>query len=107
MDTPAHTAVRALAAACAAQLPPAPRSFATDLPAFAQPFRDLTEAVARLEPRFAFDRQGRPSAIAAIRSALPATERDLLDAVIEDHACELAAVQEAMYQLALAHGKPK
>ena len=29
-------------------------------------------------------------------------ERDLFDAVLEDHACELAAVEEALYQFARA-----
>ena len=32
-------------------------------------------------------------------------ERDLFDAVLEDHACEVAAVEEALYQLALALGR--
>jgi hypothetical protein len=29
-------------------------------------------------------------------------ERDLFEAVLDDHACEIAAVEEALYQLALA-----
>ena len=36
------------------------------------------------DAKFAFDREGRPGAIAAIRGALPMMERDLFDAVIED-----------------------
>ena len=61
------------------------------------------------DARYAFDAQGRPGALAAIRAALPAMERDLLDAVLEDVACELAAWQEALYQVAQAakrHGQP-
>jgi len=65
-------------------------------------YRDLLDAVRRQDPRFAFDREGRPAAIDAVRAALPAMERDLFDAVIEDHACEIAAIEEAMYQLARA-----
>jgi hypothetical protein len=38
----------------------------------------------------------------AVREALPMMERDLFDAVLEDQACELAAVEEALYQFALA-----
>jgi hypothetical protein len=33
-------------------------------------------------------------------------ERDLFDAVLDDHACELAAVEEALYQLARALARP-
>ena len=62
----------------------------------------LLEAVKRLDTRFAFDRDGRPGAIGAVREALPLMERDLFDAVLEDHACELAAVEEALYQLAMS-----
>lgn len=62
----------------------------------------LLDAVKRLDARFAFDRDGRPGAIGAVREALPVMERDLFDAVLEDHACELAAVEEALYQLAMS-----
>ena len=62
----------------------------------------LLHAVRKTHPRFAFDREGRPAAIDAVREALPVMERDLFDAVIEDHACGLAAVEEALYQFALA-----
>ncbi len=62
----------------------------------------LLQAVQRAHARFAFDRDGRPGAIGAVREALPVMERDLFDAVLEDHACELAAVEEALYQLAVA-----
>jgi hypothetical protein len=62
----------------------------------------LLHAIRRTHARFAFDRDGRPDAVNAIREALPMMERDLFEAMLEDHACELAAVEEALYQLALA-----
>lgn len=62
----------------------------------------LLHAVRKTHERFAFDRDGRPGAIGAVREALPVMERDLFEAVLEDHACELAAVEEALYQFALA-----
>ena len=61
----------------------------------------LLDAVRKTHERFAFDRDGRPGAINAVREALPMMERDLFDAVLEDQACELAAVEEALYQFAL------
>jgi hypothetical protein len=51
------------------------------------------------DPTYAFDRDGWPGAIAAIRGALPLTERELFDAVIEDFECELAAYCEALMQM--------
>ena len=62
----------------------------------------LLQAVRKTHARFAFDRDGRPGAVHAVREALPLMERDLFEAVLEDHACELAAVEEALYQFALA-----
>lgn len=62
----------------------------------------LVSAVRSLDPKYAFDAEGRPSAIAAVRDALPSMERDLLDAIIEDHACEVAALREAAARLMLA-----
>ena len=62
----------------------------------------LLEAVRRTHSRFAFDREGRPGAVNAVREALPAMERDVFEAVLEDHTCELAAVEEALFQFALA-----
>ena len=62
----------------------------------------LLNAVRTTHERFAFDRDGRPGAINAVREALPMMERDLFEAVLEDQACELAAVEEALYQFALA-----
>ena len=80
-----------------------------DEPAFAdvrqraaEEYRALLQAVRATNERFAFDRDGRPGAVHAVREALPAMEREVFDAVLEDHACELAAVEEALYQFALA-----
>ena len=53
-----------------------------------------------LDQRFAFDDEGRPPAIDAVRNALPMMERDLLDAIIEDFTCQLAAAAEAARQIA-------
>ena len=67
--------------------------------AIEQEFRRRLEAVKTSNPKFVFDRDGRPGAIAAVRSALPAIERELFDAVIEDCECELAAVRETLFQM--------
>lgn len=91
--------VNTLATACAARLQDA---VAADAAALEPDFRALLEAVRQLDPAFNFDRDGRPAAIAAVREALPLAERELLDAVIEDHACEVAAVHEAMFRVARA-----
>lgn len=88
-----------LADACAAKLHDV---VAADAAVLEPDFRTLLDAVRRLDASFAFDRDGRPAAIAAVREALPAIERELLDAVVEDHACEIAAVHEAMFQVARA-----
>ena len=105
MDSHAHAGVNRRAADCAAQLSSPSTSFVDTPPAFQQAFRDLTDAVRQLDARFAFDRDGRPDAIQVIRAALPALEREIFDAVIDDHACEVAATQEALYQITLAHGR--
>src|SRR5437867_5277163 len=60
------------------------------------------DAIKVTHPRFAFDREGRPAAISAVRGALPSMERELFDAVIEDCECELAATREARFQI-VAH----
>ena len=65
-------------------------------------YRQLLIALAGRDARFAFDREGRPGAVAAVRDALPLMERDLFDAIVEDHACEVAAIEEALVQLARA-----
>jgi hypothetical protein len=59
----------------------------------------LTHGIRDLGPEFAFDQEGRPGAIAAVREALPVVEREIFDAIIEDHACEVAAFREALRQL--------
>ena len=69
-------------------------------------YRALLRIVAAREARCAFDRDGRPGAIAAVREALPPMERDLFDAIVDDHACEVAAIEEALYQLARVYGRP-
>lgn len=63
-------------------------------------FRTL-EAVKASDPKFAFDHDGRPAAIAAVRAALPTTERELFDAVMEDFECEIMATREVLYQMLL------
>jgi hypothetical protein len=94
--------IAALASACARQIPTEPSSFTVDRSAFQAAFDTLLAAVAAGEARFAFDRDGRPPALQAVRDALPAMEAELLDAILEDVACELAATQEALYQIAVA-----
>lgn len=94
------TTLDTLAADCAARIPQSSRSFAEDRPALSAALEALLDAVRQSDARFAFDREGRPDAIAAVRHALPAMEADLLDAILEDVACELAAYQEALYRVA-------
>jgi hypothetical protein len=65
-------------------------------------FERTLMAVKNSHPRFSFDRDGRPAAIEAVRGALPAIERELFDAVMEDCECELAATREALFQLIAA-----
>jgi hypothetical protein len=69
---------------------------------FDSEYRELLAAASRLGPAYAFDRQGRPSAIEAVRQALPLMERDLFDAILDDFACERAAIEEGLYRVALA-----
>ena len=80
-------------------------SFAATGPAVASAYDDLLRAVRAVDARFAFDREGRPAAIAAVREALPLMERDLFEAVLEDHACEIAAIEEALFQVLRAYGR--
>jgi hypothetical protein len=89
-----------LAAACAERIPSAPSSFQDDRPALGDALDALLAAVRDSHDRFAFDRDGRPGALAAVRHALPAMEAELLDAILDDVACELAAYQETLYRLA-------
>ena len=69
-----------------------------DRAAIEEEFHRRLEAV-KTNPKFSFDRDGRPGAIAAVRAALPAIERELFDAVMEDCECELAATREALIQM--------
>ena len=105
-DRPDTTRVDDLAARIAARI--AARSaagataFADAAREFEDDYRGLLAAIASLHARFAFDRDGRPGAIAAVRNALPAVECDLLDAIVDDHACEVAAIEEALWRVARA-----
>ncbi len=77
-------------------------AFADAAREFDDEYRQLLAAVAGLHARFAFERDGRPAAIAAVRDALPAVECDLLDAIVDDQACEVAAIEEALWRVARA-----
>lgn len=87
------------ARACAAR---AREAGASGMAGHREEWTALVNAVRALDPKYAFDTEGRPSAIAAVRQALPSIERELLDAILEDHACEVAALYEAAARLALA-----
>ncbi|MDO8794761.1 MAG: hypothetical protein Q7J25_09090 [Vicinamibacterales bacterium] len=93
------------ATACAANLPASPQSFAADRPRFERSYQALLKALRDFDVRHAYDREGRPGAVDAIRAALPSTERELLQAVIDDFTCELAAVQEALYRVAIVSAR--
>jgi hypothetical protein len=90
------------AAELAARLPATSGSFDEACAGAKDEYLALLHAVRRTHERFGFDRDGRPGAVGAVREALPMMERDLFDAVLDDHACEVAAVEEALYQFALA-----
>ena len=96
------THVVRLAELCAARIDPASRSFDDNLQHFKHELDQLLDALKSLDPRFLFDRGGRPGAVSAIRGALPGVERELFDAVMEDCECELAATREAFFQLVRA-----
>ena len=87
---------------CARAIPADARSFDEDRSALGTALSELVRTVRASHERFAFDREGRPGAIAAVREALPASEAELLSAILEDVAAELAAYQEALYQVAVA-----
>jgi hypothetical protein len=97
-----RAATRRHASACAALIPTGAATFTEDRAVFSDAFEALIAVIRAADDRFAFDLEGRPGAIAAIRGALPAIESELLDAVLDDVACEIAARQEALYQVALA-----
>ena len=87
------------AAQIASQLDRAAPSFSDARLRVEQEYLDLLGALRGIDERFAFDREGRPDAIRAVREALPLMERDLFDAIVDDHACEVAAIEEALYQV--------
>ena len=89
----------------ARRLSDAHASFAEAVQEMGADYDELLRAVARLGPAYAFDRAGRPGAVEAVRQALPVMERDLFDAILDDYACELAAVQEGLLRIALAYGR--
>jgi len=70
-----------------------------DREAIEQEFQRILTTVKTSNARFAFDRDGRPGAVAAVRGALPTVERELFDAVMEDCECELAATRETLFQM--------
>jgi len=80
-------------------------SFADAKRTLEREYDELLRAVRAVDARFAFDRERRPEAIAAVREALPLMERDLFEAVLDDHACEIAAIEEALFQVLRAYGR--
>jgi len=95
--------VAQLARACAEEVP----TLASSEQLLRHPaFEALLQAIRQQDARFAFERAGRPEAIAAVRDALPAVEQDLFDAVVEDHACEVAALGEALFTILQGAGRP-
>jgi hypothetical protein len=94
------THITRLAEICASRIDPASRSFDEAFPQFKTELGELLDTLKTLDPRYLFDRHGRPGAVDAIRAALPTIERELFDAVIEDCECELAATREALFQVA-------
>jgi hypothetical protein len=91
--------VQERAEACAARMKQSPPAAIGACP---PELEALLAAIRDLGPEYAFEREGRPEAIAAVRHALPVIERDLLDAIVDDHACEVAALREAIAQIASA-----
>ena len=100
-DDPSLSDVARHADAVAARVGDTP-SFTDAARSFEAEYDQLLRAVRDVDARFAFDREGRPGAVTAVREALPLMERELFDAVMDDHACEVAAIQEALYQVLLA-----
>jgi hypothetical protein len=100
-----HDALQRQADRVAARMSGQLALFAEAEPQFQSEYRELLAAASRLGPAYAFDRQGRPSAIEAVRQALPLMERDLFDAILDDFACERAAIEEGLYRVALAYAR--
>jgi hypothetical protein len=97
----AAAAIASAAAACRERVAALPKG--TQSASIDEAIAPLLQAIRDSDPRFAFETEGRPGAVEAVRQALPTVERDLFDAVIEDHACEVAALREALRRLA---GRP-
>ena len=105
MDYLASAELSRLAAACAAHLPNPATAASTAGPGFDEGLNELVQALCDADQGFMFDRKGRPPTIETIRRALSGVESTLFDAVLEDHACELAAIKAAFLQVALAYGR--
>ena len=93
------------AEAVAAHLTDGAGPFRETIQRAASDYDALLHAVRQLGPAYAFDRAGRPAAIDAVRQALPVIERDLFEAILDDYACEHAAIEEALLRVALAYGR--
>ena len=74
----------------------------TDRDRIEHEFQRTLALVKTSDAKFAFDREGRPGAIAAVRAALPTIERELIDAVVEDWECGLAATRETLLRIVAA-----
>ena len=101
-DTTAGLTVDAHADGIAARVDNEAASFRQAIGPVAAEYEALLRRIAQTAPEYAFDRAGRPFATEAVREALPAVERELFDAILEDFACERAAIEEGLYRVALA-----
>jgi hypothetical protein len=105
MESHFEAEVSRRARACAAHVQlPSPSS--ADRRRFEEALDQLMIAIRDLGPRFAFEREGRPEAMAAVRASLPAAMREVFDAVTDDMTCELAAAREAAYHAARVSQRP-
>ena len=101
-DTSPGLPVDTQADGIAARLDSEAASFRQAIGPLAAEYEALLRRIAQTAPEYAFDRAGRPFAAEAVREALPAVERELFDAILEDFACERAAIEEGLYRVALA-----
>ncbi len=101
-ETIAGLTVDTQADGIAARLDNEAPSFRQAIGPVAAEYEALLRRIALTAPEYAFDRAGRPFAAGAVREALPAVERELFDAILEDFACERAAIEEGLYRVALA-----
>lgn len=100
-DAP-EAAIQERAAAVTARLESEAPTFRAAIRSAGAEYEALLDSIATLGPVYAFEKAGRPAAIAAVRQALPVVERDLFDAILDDFACEQAAVEEGLYRIARA-----